>query len=234
MTKPTYVPPPVTPRSTGDFRVIPESPTPRASVAIDAALAARTTQPGGVGAQPDDANAYQAPALHRAVTDGDLRDAMELDEFLTQLGVVLRLPPRRPTGSSLPVIVTLKPRSWGISVLAVCALFLAVIGALRLLPPRTDPLPDALIGVWETWEPEYAGRRFEIKPTSLVLQTGEGIAAHRVFSIDNVRRGSGANTTWYTITYDDDGTPQTFVVSAQEGGAVRVKNQRDIVWRKVR
>lgn len=98
----------------------------------------------------------------------------------------------------------------------------------------TVPLPAVLIGRWETTTPAYADRYFELTSTNIIIGTGAG--TYERSTITTVRQTVDDTGVLYTVQYvNQSGNTNsvTFYFDGHEGGAIRLRNQRDIVWRKV-
>jgi hypothetical protein len=180
----------------------------------------------------------ESSGTYRAVTDGDLRDAMELREFLTGLGVVMQLP-TRPT-TRVNVVVPPPParkksrHRWLVpgAVLGCIAALALVVPAV--MPQRNDPLPPTLLGSWHTRSPKYADRGFEIRDGALHMKRGARATDIAVLPIRRVRVTRGSSTA-VVIDYQEDGVTQSLALTMHgSGGAmfVEVHNQPDVVWRK--
>lgn len=103
------------------------------------------------------------------------------------------------------------------------------------------PLPEELIGRWETTQPAYADRFFELSANAIVIGTG-GVSRqrHRISEVSRITDDLGL---LYTVTYQDAASGETrmsFYFESSDGGslqlknAIRLRNQVDMVWRKVR
>lgn len=97
-------------------------------------------------------------------------------------------------------------------------------------------MPPSMVGTWSTDDARYEGRFFEISPTTLVIGTGDGRAtSYSVTALYLTQDEQGRDV--HRVDYVDAGTTQSmaFYFSATEpGGALRMRNQPTIVWRKSR
>lgn len=176
---------------------------------------------------------------YRAVTDGDLREAMELGEFLTGLGVVMRLP-TKPTGVQKVVDAPKAPRKgrhrrWLIPIAlvgSIAAIALAVPAVMRL---QNDPLPEALMGQWHTRSPKFADRGFEISSSALHMRRGLRASDVAVLPIRRVQVSPRGIITAVVIDYEENGVTQSLDLTMHGSGratTVEIRNQADVVWRK--
>lgn len=103
------------------------------------------------------------------------------------------------------------------------------------------PMPRELIGRWETSQPAYADRFFELATSFIIIGTGG--AARQRYTISEVRRMDDDEGLLYTIAYRDgagDEYSMGFYFDSSGGGTLllenqlRLRNQLDMVWRKVR
>lgn len=176
---------------------------------------------------------------YRAVTDGDLRDAMELREFLTGLGVVMQLPTKRPTAVNEvvkpPRTKTRRPWLVPAALLGCIATFALAVPAV--MPTRNDPLPPTLLGRWRTQTPKYADRGFEISNVALHMKRGQRATDIAVFPIRRVRVSPRGNHIAIAIDYEEDGVTQSLdltMLGSGRGTFVEVRNQPDVIWRRER
>ncbi len=105
---------------------------------------------------------------------------------------------------------------------------------------KNKALPDHLIGVWETSDPKYADRIFEITRNELIFQTGE--TTFDTYSIKSIEMEKvpggqvpGGQSLLYTITYKSiEGLQYKFSLyyNPVGQGEIRFKNQDQILWTK--
>jgi hypothetical protein len=100
--------------------------------------------------------------------------------------------------------------------------------------PKSRNVPDELVGVWKSSDPQYADRSFEIGLVSISFGTGEG-RSHTGF-IEKVDGASDGGGTVYTISYKEDGVKNqfSFYYSEQKGKTIVFRNQPSIAWTKVK
>jgi len=180
----------------------------------------------------------EGSGTYRAVTDGDLREAMELREFLTGIGAVMQLPTKEATRAN-EVIPPPRPRKKTRHRWLVPAAILGSIAALALvvpafIPKRSDPLPLTLVGRWHTQSPKYVDRGFEVRENALYMHRGARATDIAVLPIQRVRVTRGKGTA-VVIDYQEDGVTQSLGLTMHgSGGAmfVELHNQPDVKWRK--
>ncbi len=179
-------------------------------------------------------------ASYQAVTDGDLRNAMDTRSFFMGLGLVMRLPKKRRVVVAADGGVTertVKTRTSGLVLVA--ALSTIVIGAgvriSAVWPEHSDALPIAVLGRWHTQTPKFKDRSFEIQDGRVLLRRGSDESDRVAFPIRRVRVGALGPSTEVRIVYEEKGEPQTLDLLLHEyGGAtvVEIVNQPDVVWRR--
>ncbi|MGH7381891.1 MAG: hypothetical protein ACREKR_06620 [Candidatus Methylomirabilales bacterium] len=98
---------------------------------------------------------------------------------------------------------------------------------------KDSTVPEHLLGQWTTPHPKYADRYFEIRNDVIIFgHGGESFEVHALTDVDQTRE---EGSILYTITHlNHDGKRFTFAFyyDPANNGAVRFKNQRDIVWTK--
>jgi hypothetical protein len=97
---------------------------------------------------------------------------MQVDDFMSQLGLVLRLPAKPKTPALPPAQTATKhrvPRTrlW-IPAVAVMSSLLFAASQLRFVPHVA--LPQKIVGSWQTSDPRYTGRQLVLTGTT-VYQT---------------------------------------------------------------
>jgi len=122
-------------------------------------------------------------------------------------------------------------------VLIIAAAVVAMgVAAFRLMPPPTEDIPEALIGVWESDAPAYAGRPFEIEERTLLFRTGDGPYEYSIHPIRRVLSEEDGMHTRYLVEYVNRGKPFEFVFTYAPGpeATIRLAHQGDHVWKKAR
>jgi hypothetical protein len=176
-----------------------------------------------------------------SVKDGDLANPMELDEFLMQVGILLRLPAKtteRPIAAAKAAVRVVRrnrkllSRLLPVTAAALVSTYAAV--NVKLPSSQTPTVPDELVGVWTTTDARYAGRRMTFDAKTFVLTRGpvSGDVGHQVVSIDRQRKGQ-SDTTIYVVRYLDEGGEQEMSLR-HVGGArpfMTFANQQQVEWR---
>jgi len=96
-------------------------------------------------------------------------------------------------------------------------------------------VPEELIGVWVTKNPDYSDRPFEIKKNTVIFEQGLGYLDFDVFPIAGVKKTELEGRTLYIIYYIIATGKEfefSFFYSAANGGEIRFKNQPGMVWTK--
>ena len=119
------------------------------------------------------------------------------------------------------------------ALVGVLILFLITLGCKSNKIPA---VPENIIGVWGTSNPDYADRTFEITKTEVIFQTGEGTFDNYPIKSIEMEKPPGAAQNLYTINYTNkEGTKYKFLFYYNPAGQgeIRYKNQSQIVWTKV-
>ena len=96
-------------------------------------------------------------------------------------------------------------------------------------------VPEELLGVWVTKNPDYSDRPFEIKKNTVIFEQGLGYLDFDVFPIAGVKKTEDEGQTSYTIYYTTASGKKfefSFFYSAANGGEIRFKHQPEMVWTK--
>lgn len=88
----------------------------------------------------------------------------------------------------------------GRHIAAAAGLLLVAAGGCRPAPP--GPVPDALIGRWETNAPRYAGRWLEVRPDELLWGMHDSILDRQ--RIDRIERATHQRTPEYRLHYREE------------------------------
>lgn len=182
---------------------------------------------------------------YRSVTDGDLREPMELDEFLTGVGVVMRLPPKQPEmeapapeAPAAPATPRAK-RQRKTLIVAVCSTISALI--IMGMAVQTwdnsysDTIPPTLVGSWHTDAAKYKDRGFTITNEALTMQRGPNPSDAVTMPIKKVTARTAQRGRRVEVSYEENGVTQimTFILEDLDGmSIVSVLNQPDIVWKR--
>ncbi len=98
---------------------------------------------------------------------------------------------------------------------------------------KTTPIPDDLIGMWVTSNPEYSSRYFGIKKDHLVFGNGQLLSDYG--HISTFKKAVQDNCILYIVYYKDDQREKqqiSFYYEPIDGGAIRFKNRKQIKWTK--
>ena len=96
-------------------------------------------------------------------------------------------------------------------------------------------VPEELLGVWVTKDPNYSDRPFEIKKNTVVFEQGLGYLDFDVYPIAGVKKTESEGQTLYIIYYTIASGKKfefSFYFSTANGGEIRFKNQPEMVWTK--
>jgi len=96
-------------------------------------------------------------------------------------------------------------------------------------------VPDELIGIWVTDDPDYSDRPFEIKRDTVIFELGLGYFDFDVFPIANVEKIDSEERILYTIYYLIPSGIEfqfSFYYTPTNGGEIRFKNQPEMRWTK--
>lgn len=96
-------------------------------------------------------------------------------------------------------------------------------------------VPEELVGVWVTEDPDYSDRPFEIKKNTVIFEQGLGYLDFDVYPIAEVNKTESEGQTLYIIYYTIPSGKKfefSFYYSAANGGEIRFKNQPEMLWTK--
>ena len=97
----------------------------------------------------------------------------------------------------------------------------------------TKSSPKELLGLWTTAAPTYEGRYLKFERDYVLFGVGQDKlpAIQQILKIDV--RQDGKQTIYTLHSVDADGAHElVFVYDPSDGGALRIKNQRDVVCKK--
>jgi len=100
---------------------------------------------------------------------------------------------------------------------------------------RMFAVPEELIGIWVTKDPNYLDRPFEIKKNTVIFEQGLGYLDFDVYPIVGVKKTEPEGKTLYIIYYTIPSGKKfefSFYYSAANGGEIRFKNQPEMLWTK--
>lgn len=119
-------------------------------------------------------------------------------------------------------------------------IFLALAISIIVLgcqPKEDESLPAELVGVWASSAPRFKNDTLELSKEYIVFTSGEFQDFISVNFIVKVEKKPERNHTLYVIHYDnihDQRYKFSFYYYPTKGGVIRLKNQIDIEWRKLR
>ena len=116
-------------------------------------------------------------------------------------------------------------------------LLATVIGCQPQSQSQADnsTVPEKLLGVWKTPHSKYADRFFEIKNDALIFgQGGEKIELHALADIHETWEGKSILYTISHLNHEGQRYTFAFYYDPTDGGTIRFKNQKQIVWTKER
>jgi hypothetical protein len=91
-------------------------------------------------------------------------------------------------------------------------------------------VPDEIVGTWTTAAPQYQGKSFEIGPSIVSFELGDGAASTGF--IQDIQTSSGDGGTLYTISYKSNGLAQQVAFIYGGDQTIHFKNRKDIAWTK--
>ena len=100
---------------------------------------------------------------------------------------------------------------------------------------RKTTVPEDLIGVWETAAPTYADRFFEIRINEIIFGTGEEKFDTYPITKIKTEKESEEQEMLYILCYKNiEGQEYkfSFYHDPANQGAIRFKNQKEMVWTK--
>ena len=96
-------------------------------------------------------------------------------------------------------------------------------------------VPDDLIGVWETTDPDYADRPFEITADEVIFVTGEESFDTYPITKIKIEKDLKEQKNLYVICYKNSARQEykfSFYYDPANKGTIRFKNHRQMVWTK--
>jgi hypothetical protein len=114
------------------------------------------------------------------------------------------------------------------------AIFVSLVGCLS---GGSEGIPTELIGVWRTSAPKYKNCSIELTKDYIVF-TNSHVSAHVDTNfVLRMKRAAERGRFLCTILYENIRGQRykfSFYYDAGEGGAIRLKNQIGVEWRKVK
>lgn len=178
---------------------------------------------------PDDKD---TPPRRASIKDGDLSTAMELGEFMGELGVVMRLPKRESVAAAAPVQAQTVRSPVRVRRLLplVAVVTLVAFAAIQLRPAPVAVVPAQVIGTWETVDARYPGRRLVLSEHGvlvLVLSMPQGavevvhrVTEHRVHDTLAVVLSYGSSTPVAELALAYVGQPREQLILRNTSGVV--------------
>ena len=117
---------------------------------------------------------------------------------------------------------------------------LALLFSISLLgcqPKGSETLPPELEGVWMSSAPRYKNDTLELSKKFIVFTSGDSQDFVNVNFIVKVEEKPEMNHIFYIIHYeniDEQRYKLAFYYYPSRGGVMRLKNRKDIEWRKVK
>lgn len=91
-------------------------------------------------------------------------------------------------------------------------------------------VPDELVGTWTTTAPQYQGKSFEIGPSVVSFDLGDGTSS--MGFIQDIQNAPGDPGMLYTISYNVKGQMQQVSFYYDSDQTIRLKSRKDIAWTK--
>ena len=113
------------------------------------------------------------------------------------------------------------------------ALVPVLIILVRFAPHKALELPGKLYGEWVTTNPKYANRFFELEKRLITIGIDEN--DFDLYSISKIEKTDLKKGSLYTVTYRESLNSEltfSFYYDPSNGDVVRLKNQKNIEWKK--
>jgi hypothetical protein len=91
-------------------------------------------------------------------------------------------------------------------------------------------LPAEFSGYYDTSDPRYIDRYFELSPDEVRLGLGDGETM--THTIRSIQRQEQDGKTFYTVAYSTGEGPDQLTFTQRDGGALVMKNQPTVVWER--
>ena len=115
----------------------------------------------------------------------------------------------------------------------VAALIAVIILFMRTGPDAVIELPKELHGEWVTAHPKYANRFIQFDRRLITISTSE--KDFDLYAVLNVEKTDLKNGYLYNVAYREPPNLEltfSFFYDPSNGGVVRLKNQKNIEWKK--
>jgi hypothetical protein len=128
--------------------------------------------------------------------------------------------------------MTMSERAWDYAT-AVGLMAVAVMFVFGIDSHREDPIPNQLWGYWTTDAAGYENRYLELDDHYILIGVNEEDLPdlQRVSKVDCLSLGESLSCTIYSSSSEAN-LQMTLDYSPAQGGQVRIKNQRHIVWHR--
>jgi len=183
--------------------------------------------------------------IYKSVADGELKSAWTLSEYFASLNTVMRLPAkvrhkaeemaRRSPGGTATLAAFERMRiPTGLVAAAVLVAIVLLIGRPLLAAVGSSADLSAAYGVWQAGKGRYEGRTFQIVETHIAFGTSSKAAEYTWHKVRDVKAKAVADSTLFTVVYDEDGKTAEFAFWYVGGqpAAVHVVHQPEVVWTK--
>jgi hypothetical protein len=127
-------------------------------------------------------------------------------------------------------------RAWGQRLWRRSIIAVAILASLWSCKAAQEPVvvPRELIGVWKTDNPRYLDRYFELTIDTITLAMGKD--GKESYPVQKLEKHSDTQGISYALTYrnpvEDVADTLSFDYEPTAGGAIRFKNQQNLVWKK--
>ena len=166
--------------------------------------------------------------LNRARTDEELQKIAEplVSELLAQHREESRIATARVSVERAVL------RTWKrIAILVAAGVVLATIAIAVQLRPENEVIPDELVGLWTTSQPNYSDQAFRITQTSLTFHTSAEDSTFGTLTWVSSRRVGIARL--FSVRYlGPDGEDEFFFYYVPADKVIRFRDQPESVWVK--
>jgi hypothetical protein len=183
--------------------------------------------------------------IYRSVADGELKSAWTLPEYFASLNTVMRLPAKvrrkaeevanRSAGGTAALAAFDRIRiPTGLVAAAVLVAVVMLVGRPLLAAMGRGADLSAANGVWQAGKGRYEGRTFQIVDNHIAFGTSSKADEYTWHKVRDVRAKAAADSTLFTVIYDEDGKTAEFAFWYVGGqpAAVHVVHQPEVVWTK--
>ncbi len=185
-----------------------------------------SADPNSIPPRPRAADSPSSPRADEPMAAGQLVHKREFVEFVGRLDAVMR-------SAAVPVKrKTVLTRRAKLVLAAVLMLTLAMVkGTVWAWWSNYGPIPNELLGAWQTSSERFGDRGFVITGDSLHLRLGGGQSVR--YKIEGMRRGRGLERNLFTVEYRDQSNLELQLgLYLKSDSVVYIANLPDVVWRK--